>query len=115
MEFTPFKPVAQVITFVEKPNNAVENGNGTATRSVKDQTLLRKPKPIIGFRLSKYAFVEKHNLRELKTDASTFVDGISYYYEQKSRTVFELNNAGPVVFMKTDLEKANYLIKLNDL
>src|SRR6185369_9167701 len=115
MEFTPFKPVPQVITFVEKPVN-VFSGVSNSNSLLKDQSLLRnKPKPIVGFRLSKHAFIEKHNLRELKTDASTYIENVVYYHEYKSGTVFELNNTGPVVFMKTNPETAKYLLKLNGL
>jgi len=107
MEFVPFKPVAEAITFV--PNNGSDK--------VKDHTLLRRPKPITGVRLSKYAFIEKHNLRQLKTDSvdSGSSSGLTYYYEEKSRTVFELNDSGPVVFMKTNPETTKYLIELNGL
>jgi hypothetical protein len=113
MEFKPFEPVPQVITFVEKPTaQNTPNSNGL----LKDQSLLRnKPKPIVGFRPSKYALIDKYNLRELKTDTSTFVENVTYYYEYKSGTIFEINNAGPVVFMKTNQETAKYLLKLNGI
>ena len=119
MEFTPFKPVPQVITFVEKPTNEIVTGLTSVPSTgigLKDQSLLKnKPKPIIGFRLSKNSFIEKYNLRELKAEADTTNTTKQYYYEYKSKTVFELNTSGPVVFMKTDLETANNLLKLNGL
>lgn len=113
MEFTPFKPVPQVITFVEKP--VYEEIVSSSGIGLKDQSLLKnKPKPIVGFRLAKNSFIEKYNLKELKSDNPAETNK-QYYYEHKSKTVFELDNTGPVVFMKTNLETANNLLKLNGL
>ena len=112
MEFTPFKAVPQVISFFEKPQNEDYSGkknNGSENRSDHSkQKVLRGLQKNIG---SKYAFIEKYRLVELKSDLDK---NINYYYDQKSKTVLEINNEGPIVFMKSNSEVSKHLLKLND-
>jgi hypothetical protein len=120
MEFVPFKPVAQPITFIEKPNNFVTSYNGgTNAGTLKDQALLRsKPKALKVCTKTKYAFIEKYNLTEIRSDLVK-PDGshtnMSYYYDRKSGTIFEIDNTTPIVFMKCDPETTKYLLRLNGL
>jgi hypothetical protein len=104
MEFTPFKSVPQVINFVEKPN----------TQLVKDQIYIHKPKNIKTFPKSKYCFIEKYKLVELNSPSNESSNS-SFYYDQKSQTVYEIDNSGPVVFMKTTGDITSQLLKLNGI
>ena len=116
MEFTPFKPVSQVINFVEKPKNQSQAQAQIQREIQKYPTVLKGIQKDLG---SRYAFIEKHRLIELKSDLTNEGDGtepsLSYYYDQRSNTVFEIRNSGPVVFMKSTPEVSKHLLKLNNL
>ncbi len=100
MEFVPFQPVSQAINFSE--NVKIQEKK----HDQKEVNVLQKGLS------AKFAFIEKYRLIELKSDQED--KSISYYYDYKSKTVFEIRNTGPVVFMKTNKELAKHLIKLND-
>jgi hypothetical protein len=104
MDFVPFQPVAQIINF----------SDDVKVQEKKQE--LKEAKVLKGLRKdlsAKYAFIEKYKLVELKSDQEDKL--ISYYYDTKSKTIFEIKKDGPIVFMKTNPEQTKHLIKLNDL
>jgi hypothetical protein len=111
MEFAPFRPVPPVPQLIPQTNFNFEKNNGKYV----DPRKQRQPKVLKGLPKgtgSKYAFVEKHRLMELRSDLD---DSVNYFYDHKSRTIFEINNYGPVVFMKANPEVSKHLIELNGL
>ena len=109
--FVPFKPV-ETVTFVEKPVTT-SIASSSALSGAKDRVHLQnKPKLLKGSHLSKHAFVKKYNLEELKTDRTD--QAMSYYFDRRSNTVYEINDLGPVVFMKSDPTTVSKLIVLNE-
>jgi hypothetical protein len=56
-------------------------------------------------------FIEKHRLRQLKSD-----DPLKkYYYDSVSKSLFELEDSGPVVFMKSSKEVEERILNLNEI
>ncbi len=94
MEFVPFQPAKEKKQEREQIKTRVLNG-------------LQKGSS------AKFAFIEKHRLVELISDQEDKTT--NYYFDQKSKMVLEINNKGPVVFMKTSPELTKYLVKLNDV
>ena len=94
--FIPFKPISENLRKEEDQNKKEDKNKKNLQKGIN----------------AKYAFIEKYNLIELKSDVEN--DNFSYYYDNKSKTVFEINNFGPIVFMKSNLEMSKHLIKLND-
>jgi len=120
MEFTPFKPVPQVINFVEKPKNQEQAQIQQQQVLDRSQGKIKQFKTLAKNIGSKYGFIDKYRLSELRSELQTGTDtdnnaNLTYYYDQKSGAVFEFSDSGPIVFMKSNKETTKHLLKLNNI
>lgn len=118
MEFVPFKPTTQMgisqldstiqlgqpVIISQLPNLGVQESGGQGSQDLGSKKELERHR-------IKNKFIEKYNLRELKSDDPSK----TYYYESKSKTLFELGDSRPVVFMKPSKEVAQKILSLNGL
>lgn len=98
MDFIPFKP--QLPDELGQPIVPIQTNMSQSDNFKKDLDINRL----------KNMFIEKHRLKQLKSDNNT---ELSYYYDSKSKTVYEVNNFRPVIFMKTNKETSKRITDFN--
>lgn len=110
MQFVPFKPI-----------NSTENSTENSTTKIKTNIEQYQKNNVSNaykmLRRDKNMFIKKYKLIELVHDDNTpnHAQNTSYYYDNVSNTIYEINSNLPSVFMKTNKNISNYLMKLNNL
>lgn len=125
MEFVPFKPTGQMgvsqldhiqlgqpVIISQIPQLSQQNQQNQQTQSAPpEQSMPPLDKKEIEKHRIKNKFIEKYNLRELKSNDPAK----TYYYDSKSKTVFELGDSRPIVFMKPSKEVEQKILSLNGM
>lgn len=109
MDFTFAKPTPQFMNMGNEKGVKNSSSNRNQNEKHKIQVVEGHQKNIS----AKDAFINKYNLRELYSGLPN--DMITYYYDSKSATLFELHKNLPIIFMKTDPDTKKRILEINGI